>query len=84
MSIKNKNKRLIFFGVNVYNIKSGRKGVIRRQRASFRFDCRQRIGKAYQRLGFVKYGNLNLNAESKDSKVVAFPSMRRASVACAA
>ena len=30
-----------------------------------------------------KNGNLNLNAESKDSKVVAFP-VNRAAVACAA
>ena len=52
--------------------------------ASFRFDCRQRMRKAYQRLGFVKNGNLNLNAESNDSKVVAFPANRVAGLACAA
>ena len=52
--------------------------------ASFRFDCGRRMRKAYQRLGFVKNGNLNLNAESNDSKVVAFPANRAASLACAA
>ena len=31
-----------------------------------------------------KNGNLNLNAESKDSKVVAFPAYRAPAMACAA
>ena len=40
--------------------------------------------KSIPKARLCKNGNLNLNAESKDSKVIAFPSMKGASVACAA
>lgn len=40
--------------------------------------------KSIPKARLCKNGNLNLNAESNDSKVIAFPARHAASVACAA
>lgn len=50
------------------------------------FQIRLRVEneKSIPKARLCKNGNLNLNAESKDSKVIAFPSFRAAGVACAA
>jgi len=53
-------------------------------RASLQIRLRTENKASIPKVRLCKNGNLNLNAESKDSKVIAFPSMRAAGVACAA
>lgn len=80
MSIKNKFKRLIFLPQSVYNYIS----VLNTRSGEFQIRLQAENRKSIPKARLCKNGNLNLNAESKDSKVVAFPSFRGASLACAA
>lgn len=50
----------------------------------FQIRLQARSVKSIPKVRLCKNENLNLNAESKDSKVIAFPSVRAAGVACAA
>ena len=80
MSIKNKFKRLIFLPQSVYNYIS----VLNTRSGEFQIRLQAENRKSIPKARLCKNGNLNLNAESNDSKVIAFPSNRMASVACAA
>lgn len=65
-----------FYLKSVYNIRTTLWG-------SFRFDCEWGFRKSMPKARLCKNGNF-INAESNDSKVIAFPSARVASLACAA
>lgn len=92
MSIKNNFKRLIFLIVAIYNIirKVKSSSISAENRlyfsawASFQIRLRVEKEKSIPKARLCKNGNLKLNAESKDSKTIAFPSFGAASMACAA